>query len=314
MDLVNVVDDTHFDTSYQSEHIYNLVKDFAKTQRMGVLWISVGGSRHFGWDDVHSDYDVYAVFYRSWRRYCGITKYKETYELSYQQNPPINITLYDIKKVLTLLRASNKRIIEMFHQTIIKDCPELRMLACSSIRTKPMLFGYYNAASETIRKLQNQPKRYFPTIYGILTIGKFLLLHTHSDPIDPSDHVETHESQHENLRSSLNASLSIDVSVVDHDDYNDERNNYDEPNESNIIDPSLPLVDLLQFAPDPVVPMIKEILVQKKSGLEIVANPALLEWIKEALETLSEFVHQLPSEPAPDTRIYDKVMHYVLMR
>lgn len=286
-------------------NILKIVKDFAKNLNLRVLFVSIGGSRHFGWHSKSSDYDVYVVFCRSWRRYASIQTYKETYEASYQQNPPISVVFYDLKKVLKMLRASNKRIIEMFSYRAIKDFPELQYLAVRSIRAKPMLFGYYSAASETVHKLVNHPKRYFPTIYGILIMAKFLY---EFEPLTPQ---ETSES------TGLNASQSISIDRIEprtdsQTELNDSQTELNTEIKMPEIDPELSLVELLPYAPTHIAPIIMDLLAQKKNEEALTPNPHLDEWIKESLPLLLDFIKQMPAEKTPSADHYDRLLWSVL--
>ena len=153
------------------DRIKNALDKFARIEGFTILHAVMGGSRYFGWYSVDSDYDVYVVYYHNIEQYLTIgPEPPQTIEHSFAVDN-INIIGYDLRKVLKLVRASNKYIIEMlmFKNPII-ECKELHEIARKSIRYKPTAYGYLKAAQDTLKRLKSQPKRYFPTIMGILML------------------------------------------------------------------------------------------------------------------------------------------------
>ncbi|MFN3405363.1 MAG: DNA polymerase beta superfamily protein [Cytophagaceae bacterium] len=103
--------------------IINNLSRIEKEHNIKILYACESGSRAWGFPSKDSDYDVRFIYIRSKDWYLSIDERKDT--LEFPINDVLDISGWDIRKSLKLLRASNAVVFEWLQSPIVyKEEPE----------------------------------------------------------------------------------------------------------------------------------------------------------------------------------------------
>lgn len=83
-----------------------------------ILWACETGSRAWGFPSTNSDYDIRLIYVHKKDWYVSLSERKDSIELMFENND-IDITGWELKKALKLLRKSNASMIERVQSPII---------------------------------------------------------------------------------------------------------------------------------------------------------------------------------------------------
>lgn len=97
------------------EHITTLLKKIEREQRVRVLYACETGSRAWGFPSPDSDYDIRFIYIHERDWYLSLNERKDTIEF---MDGELDITGWDLKKSLTLLKRSNAPLIERFQSPV----------------------------------------------------------------------------------------------------------------------------------------------------------------------------------------------------
>lgn len=97
------------------EKIKGIVTEIAKTESVKILYACETGSRAWGFPSPDSDFDIRFIYMHERDWYLSLSHKKDTIE---HMDGDLDITGWDLKKSLTLLKKSNAALIERFQSPI----------------------------------------------------------------------------------------------------------------------------------------------------------------------------------------------------
>ena len=146
-----------------------------------VLYLSVGGSRQFGFNLPGSDYDIHGAHVLPLRKVLGFDTGNQTINLSYEyQDTSCNVVTHDILKYFSLLQKGNCNVLEeILSPHILYATPEFHRLRDIAKRTftRKLSNHYLGMGDGQLRRRMN--KETMPTIKTTLHIYRFLLTGIH---------------------------------------------------------------------------------------------------------------------------------------
>ena len=95
------------------------LRDVEQAHCVKVLLAVESGSRAWGFESQNSDWDVRFVYVNKPQWYISIERKRDVIEYMYKDN--IDLVGWDLKKALSLLKASNPSLLEWFHSPIIYE-------------------------------------------------------------------------------------------------------------------------------------------------------------------------------------------------
>lgn len=98
------------------ENITNVLDKIEKEYKVKILYACETGSRAWGFPSPDSDYDVRFIYVHEKNWYLSLSEKKDTIE--FMLNEELDITGWDLKKSLVLLKKSNAPLIERFQSPI----------------------------------------------------------------------------------------------------------------------------------------------------------------------------------------------------
>lgn len=98
------------------EHIKTILTNIEKTKKVKILHACETGSRAWGFPSPDSDYDVRFIYCHEKDWYLNLSQRKDTIE--YMMDETWDVTGWDLKKSLLLLKKSNAPLIERFQSPI----------------------------------------------------------------------------------------------------------------------------------------------------------------------------------------------------
>lgn len=157
------------------QKILNEIKIIEITENVKILYAVESGSRAWGFPSPDSDYDVRFIYVRPQAWYLSIQPGRDVIE--YPISDLLDISGWDLKKTLQLLRKSNPSLLEWLHSPIVyysdgKLVEDLKDLATQSFSQKALLYHYLNMAKSNFRShLQGDDvkiKKYFYVLRPLL--------------------------------------------------------------------------------------------------------------------------------------------------
>lgn len=101
-----------------TEKIKEYLKGIEESKNIEILWACETGSRAWGFASTDSDFDIRLIYVHKKDWYLSLSEKKDTVEMMLENND-IDISGWDLKKSLTLLRKSNAPILERIQSPII---------------------------------------------------------------------------------------------------------------------------------------------------------------------------------------------------
>jgi predicted nucleotidyltransferase len=98
------------------ENILTQLKELEKQKKIKILYACETGSRAWGFPSPDSDYDVRFIYMHNKDWYLSLAEKKDTVEVALKDD--LDITGWDLKKCLVLLKKSNAPLIERFQSPI----------------------------------------------------------------------------------------------------------------------------------------------------------------------------------------------------
>ncbi len=141
-----------------TDRIKECIADIEKSRNIQVLWACETGSRAWGFASTDSDYDIRIIYVHKKDWYLSLSEKRDSIELMLDNND-IDITGWDLKKSLNLLRKSNASILERIQSPIIyKADPdfisELRGLAPTWYSKIACMHHYLSMSKKFISELE----------------------------------------------------------------------------------------------------------------------------------------------------------------
>jgi len=98
------------------ENIDQILRAIAQKKKIKILYACETGSRAWGFPSPNSDYDIRFIYMHERDWYLSLSQRKDTIEV---MDGELDITGWDLRKSLTLLKKSNAALIERFQSPII---------------------------------------------------------------------------------------------------------------------------------------------------------------------------------------------------
>ncbi|MBE1555565.1 putative nucleotidyltransferase [Filibacter limicola] len=157
------------------DNISNELKEIEQLETVKILYACESGSRAWGFPSADSDYDVRFLYIHPTDWYISIFDRPDVIERPI--NDLLDVSGWDLRKALQLLRKSNPSLLEWLQSPIIYDerypiAQRLRDLAHDSFSPKACMYHYLSMAKSTERLYlkgeQVKIKKYFYVLRPIL--------------------------------------------------------------------------------------------------------------------------------------------------
>jgi len=157
------------------QNIQNILTEIEQTKNIKILYACETGSRAWGFPSPDSDFDIRFIYIHERDWYLSLSVKKDTVEI---MDGDLDITGWDLKKSLTLLKKSNAPLIERFNSPIeyfavpgFKE--EFRKLIDSYYSPIAVFFHHHSLAKKFWEELKDkeeiQLKSYFYLIRSLLS-------------------------------------------------------------------------------------------------------------------------------------------------
>lgn len=199
--------------------IHKKLEQIADDQKVHLLFACETGSRAWGFPSPDSDYDVRFIYRHDSPWYLSLSKHKDSIEL---MDGDLDVTGWDLKKCLLLLKRSNTPLIERFQSPLIyKEMPgfkeDFKKLIAAYYNPIAVFFHHYSLASKFWEEMKEQPdcklKALFYLLRSLLSCNWIL----HDDSILPM-HIEGLMRYSTNDFNSLSREL-IDLKATKAESY-----------------------------------------------------------------------------------------------
>src|SRR5690349_10980716 len=97
------------------ENIKHILKEMEQKEKIRILYACETGSRAWGFPSPDSDFDVRFIYMHERDWYLSLSQRKDSIEY---MDGDLDITGWDLRKSLTLLKRSNAPLIERFNSPI----------------------------------------------------------------------------------------------------------------------------------------------------------------------------------------------------
>lgn len=143
------------------EHILKVIKQVEIDYEVKVLFACESGSRAWGYSSAESDFDVRFIYIHKTNWYLSIDDKRDVLEISKQDSistethPLLDVSGWELRKALKLLRKSNPTLLEWIHTDIVyykaySTINKMKMLSSNLFDPIPCLFHYLNMAKRNI--------------------------------------------------------------------------------------------------------------------------------------------------------------------
>jgi uncharacterized protein len=157
------------------ENIKHILIKIEQKKNIKILYACETGSRAWGFPSPDSDYDIRFVYMHERDWYLSLSQRKDTVEI---MDGDLDITGWDLKKCLTLLKKSNAPLIERFQSPIeyfavpgFKE--EFKKLIAAYYSPTAVFFHHYSLAKKFWEDLKDKDefklKSYFYLIRSLLS-------------------------------------------------------------------------------------------------------------------------------------------------
>ena len=156
--------------------------ELERQQGFRILCACESGSRAWGFASADSDYDVRFLFVWPQDRYLAVFPPSEDIDLAIDEND-LDLSGWELRKSLRLLRKSNGPLIEWLHSPIvyreIDAVEKIRALALEIFCSRSCAAHYLGLSRKMILDLQDNPeaataKRYLYALRSLLAAGHVL--------------------------------------------------------------------------------------------------------------------------------------------
>lgn len=189
-----------------TEKIKKYLTEIEQERNIKILWACETGSRAWGFPSTDSDYDIRIIYVHNTDWYLNLTEEKDSIELMLENND-IDISGWELKKSLNLLRKSNAAMLERIQSPIVykKDdefINELRTISQSFYSKIATIHHYLSMAKSGLVDLESDDyklKKFFYTLRSA-TVCKWIIEKDTPPPIE---------------FSKVYNNLSLDQSLID---------------------------------------------------------------------------------------------------
>jgi predicted nucleotidyltransferase len=157
------------------QNIQNILTEIEQKKNIKILYACETGSRAWGFPSPDSDFDIRFMYMHERDWYLSLSKKKDTVEI---MDGDLDITGWDLRKSLTLLKKSNAPLIERFNSPIeyfavpgFKD--EFKKLIAAYYSPIAVFFHHHSLAKKFWQELKDKEeiklKSYFYLIRSLLS-------------------------------------------------------------------------------------------------------------------------------------------------
>jgi predicted nucleotidyltransferase len=152
-----------------------ILEEIAKNKSVRILYACETGSRAWGFPSPDSDYDVRFIYMHDRDWYLSLSERKDTIEV---MEGDLDITGWDLRKALLLLKKSNAPLIERFQSPIVYQAEELfrkefKELIDVYYSPTAVFYHHYSLAQKFREELEGKAKiklkSYFYMIRSLLS-------------------------------------------------------------------------------------------------------------------------------------------------
>jgi uncharacterized protein len=139
--------------------ILKKLDDIEQTHGIKIIYACESGSRAWGFPSTDSDYDVRFIYVHPNDWYLSIAEKRDVIEMPINEN--LDISGWDIRKSLQLLRKSNSPLLEWFSSPIVYKNVEVAVTLFFELSKRAFLpesscHHYLSVARSSIAKFQNE--------------------------------------------------------------------------------------------------------------------------------------------------------------
>lgn len=172
------------------EKIKKYLIGLEQEQHIKILWACETGSRAWGFPSTDSDYDIRLIYAHKTDWYLNLTEQKDSIEIMLEDNK-IDISGWELKKSLNLLKKSNAAMLERIKSSIVYKQDEEFITTLqnasqsfySKIATLHHYLGMAKKGLEDLRSKQNfKLKKFFYTLRAA-TVCKWIIEKEEAPPI-----------------------------------------------------------------------------------------------------------------------------------
>lgn len=164
------------------------LNEIEQTENVRIILAVESGSRAWGFASPDSDYDVRFIYVRKNEDYLKLKPLRDVIE--WQLDEVYDVSGWDLKKALQLLRDSNPTMHEWCNSPIVykenEEAPLLRQLTSEHFLPKTALFHYLSMAKRNYRTHltgeEVRLKKYFYVLRPILA-GRWVMEHRTAPPM-----------------------------------------------------------------------------------------------------------------------------------
>ncbi len=159
-----------------TKKIKQYLAEIESANHIKILWACETGSRAWGFPSTDSDFDVRLIYVHQKDWYLTLTEQKDSIDMMLDNND-IDISGWELKKSLNLLRKSNASLLERIQSPIVYQSDEsfirdLRSIAQSAYSKIATIHHYLSMAKKFINELESSDnyklKKFFYTLRSAL--------------------------------------------------------------------------------------------------------------------------------------------------
>ena len=142
------------------EKILNYLKEIEEERKINILLACETGSRAWGFPSPDSDFDVRMIYVHEKDWYLSLSEGRDSIERMFEDNE-LDITGWDLRKSLRLLKKSNSPLIERIQSPILYRNNEkfregIRQLATASYSRIACMHHYLSMSAKIFEEIQAQ--------------------------------------------------------------------------------------------------------------------------------------------------------------
>lgn len=143
-----------------NDKIKKHLSQLEQERQIKILYACETGSRAWGFPSPDSDFDVRLIYQHSKDWYLSLSERKDSIDLMFENND-IDISGWDLRKSLKLLKKSNASLLERIQSPLIyrADAPflaEVQQLALEAYSRKACLYHYLHLAKNCMDELRGK--------------------------------------------------------------------------------------------------------------------------------------------------------------
>jgi len=199
-------------------NISNILNEIEKEYKVKILYACETGSRAWGFPSPDSDFDIRFIYMHGRDWYLSLAEKKDNIE--FMMNDELDISGWDLKKSLVLLKKSNAALIERFQSPIEYFAMEpfkedFKKIIKEYYSPIAVFYHHYSLAKKFLEDIKGQEsfklKQYFYFIRSLLSCNWIIK----SNSVVPMNIEALMEMISETKRDELRKLIALKASVVE---------------------------------------------------------------------------------------------------